>query len=215
MGKNLSYLALEVFLIPKSLIRAARTAFIQMIGTKKITIRLLVMADGVGGWKNYQVDPAEYSRDLCKNIRDNFLHFESYLKIKNQNYKRQTLCDYGTNYEEIESDYNDGNKIVKKLLIKSANNLKSNGSSTCTILMLDKLNKKLFSTLIGDSGYMILRFDHCLKKYFKFFKSEDLMHEEYFNTPYQVGNGGDNPNKAITYNHDIINRDLIILASDG
>jgi len=28
--------------------------------------RLLAVADGVGGWNDYGIDPAKYSRELCQ-----------------------------------------------------------------------------------------------------------------------------------------------------
>lgn len=106
-------------------------------------------------------------------------------------------------------------KIAKKLLIKSANLTKSKGTSTSTILMLDKSNGKVFSSYVGDSRYLILRYDTIKAKFFKLFISEEQMHSQLFNTPYQIGKKGDDPEKAITYTHEMKNNDLIILATDG
>ena len=33
---------------------------------------LIVVADGVGGWNNYGVDPSKYSKEICENIKTEF-----------------------------------------------------------------------------------------------------------------------------------------------
>lgn len=33
----------------------------------------MAVADGVGGWNDRGVDPALFSRELCKNLRNSFL----------------------------------------------------------------------------------------------------------------------------------------------
>ncbi len=31
--------------------------------------RIIAVADGVGGWKDYGVDPSKFSKELCENIK--------------------------------------------------------------------------------------------------------------------------------------------------
>lgn len=45
------------------------------------------------------------------------------------------------------------------------------------------------------------------------YKSSEQIHG--FNTPYQVGTRGDSPERAISNSHDIRDKDVLILASDG
>ena len=41
---------------------------------------MLCVADGVGSWNNYGIDPAEYSKELVKNIADLYMtHFNKYM----------------------------------------------------------------------------------------------------------------------------------------
>ena len=127
--------------------------------------------------------------------------------------KTESFSSDNTDYESDTNNFSE--KTALKLLIKSVSTAKSLGTSTCTILLLEKHNGKLFTSYIGDSSYMILRFDGKKEKYFKEFKSEPQMHLETFNTPYQVGQQGDNPEKAILNTHSLANNDLIISATDG
>ena len=46
----------------------------------KKNIRLLAVADGVGGWNNHGVDPSKYSRELCRHVESLWnKHFFNYL----------------------------------------------------------------------------------------------------------------------------------------
>jgi protein phosphatase PTC7 len=119
-------------------------------------------------------------------------------------------CEASYDVETLMSE-----EIVKKLLIKSAKLTKSSGTSTCTILMLDKFTGKIFSTFVGDSRYLILRYDTNKAKFYRYFISEEQMHDELFNTPYQIGKKGDDPAKAISHTHELKNNDMVILATDG
>jgi hypothetical protein len=170
----------------------------------------------VGGWKNYNINPAEYSKELCQQINENFHQYELFLKIRDRYWKKDEKTMSDSKCEALyEIDNLMSEKITKKLLIKSANGTKRSGTSTCSILMLDKSNGKVYSSYVGDSCYLILRYDTNQSKFYKIFMSEEQMHSKLFNTPYQIGKKGDDPEKAITHSHDLKNNDLIILATDG
>lgn len=135
---------------------------------------------------------------------------------KKKNKMNKFLSDFNSVQLDQTNEEFYSETIVKKLLIKSANTVdteKYPGTSTCTIAMLDKGNNKLYTALIGDSSYLILRLKNG--KYYKEFKSDEQMHSECFNTPYQVGKDGDDPEYAITNTHIVKNNDLIIVATDG
>lgn len=102
-------------------------------------------------------------------------------------------------------------KVPKQLLIKSAKETKSQGSSTCTILMLDKNTGKLYSSYIGDSLFLIARKDYNIYKII--YKSKEQMHD--YLSPYQIGTGGDKSEDALEYSINLELNDIVIVASDG
>eukprot|EP00340_Litonotus_pictus_P003678 CAMPEP_0170516210 /NCGR_PEP_ID=MMETSP0209-20121228/2493_1 /TAXON_ID=665100 ORGANISM="Litonotus pictus, Strain P1" /NCGR_SAMPLE_ID=MMETSP0209 /ASSEMBLY_ACC=CAM_ASM_000301 /LENGTH=297 /DNA_ID=CAMNT_0010801013 /DNA_START=146 /DNA_END=1039 /DNA_ORIENTATION=- len=147
---------------------------------------LLMVADGVGGWAGKGIDPGEYSRELRDHIK------EEYEKRKN------------FNLDENE---------VKSSLVEAVKRTKSTGSSTCVLLLLNQETKKLHATYVGDSLYMILRFNDNKSKFEVVHKSNEQQHR--FNQPFQVGTNGDNPSLAVMESHDVQDKDLVITASDG
>lgn len=91
---------------------------------------LLCVADGVGGWAEYGVDPAEYSRALVANVEKNY---------------KQHILKYIQN--------------PKELLIKAATETDILGSSTLVLVTVDKNKNILRTSYIGDSGYCLYRVD--------------------------------------------------------
>ncbi len=171
----------------------------------------------MGGWKNHNIDPRNFPRELCEAVSQNYNVYKLSLKIKCNKQKKVNLSLSDLSFQENETlsvpnPYSES--TVKKLLIKSANSVRSQGSSTCTVLLLDKHTGKMYSSYIGDSLYMILRLNNE-KKYFKCFKSKEQMHFEHFNTPFQVGKECDHPENAISNTHQLEIDDLVISASDG
>ena len=96
---------------------------------------------------------------------------------------------------------------------EASKNIEVLGSSTCCIIILDRQMEKIKTASMGDSLYMIARYNIEDKKFVKFFKSEDQSHR--FNHPFQLGTNGDDPSKAKIESHDVRDRDIIILATDG
>jgi len=143
---------------------------------------ILAVADGVGGWADYGVDPALYSKELCSNI-------ESLVK----------------------SDFNKYKKNPKQLLIDAAGRTKSKGSSTLCIVNLDQEKPTLYSSYIGDSGYIILR--KVENKLRIVYQSQEQ--QRGFNFPYQTGTNGDPPSIALKFEHQIQNNDIVIVGTDG
>ena len=74
---------------------------------------LLAVADGVGGWNSRGVDPALFSRELCENVKSDYIVQKNF---------------YGSS-SEID---------IKKLLIDAVAKTKSKGSSTFVMLMIDE-----------------------------------------------------------------------------
>jgi protein phosphatase PTC7 len=175
-----------------------------------------VLADGVGGWRKYNIDALNYAKGLCERIFQNYSRYQLSLKLKTQ----KKLCiDTLSNLNYLEntqdsllSQYSE--TFVKKLLVKSVNQLKVPGSSTCTIILLNKNTGVIYSNCIGDSLYMILKYNN-MNRYYKHFKSKEQMHIKIFNSPFQVGTQGDSPELAHSCTHDLEVNDIIITASDG
>jgi protein phosphatase PTC7 len=150
----------------------------------------MVIADGVGGWNEMGIDPSLYSKTLCATVHNNFK------KWQKSKFTKETL---------------------KSLLVKSVNDinkLKILGSSTLCALTIEKSNNILCSVNLGDSCYMIARpKDSAPGEFDLFYKSEEQQHS--FNVPFQIGQGGDKPIKAVALEHQLECKDVIILATDG
>jgi protein phosphatase PTC7 len=129
-------------------------------------------------------------------------HFESY---EDELLSKKRLMYPITRAKLIET-------IIKSTIAESVKKNNQLGSSTVSLIYLDKLNKYIYSAYLGDSCYLILRPD-SVGDFRILFKAEEQTHS--FNFPYQVGVDGDNPNKAIFNEHKVEKNDLIILATDG
>lgn len=91
--------------------------------------KLLVVADGVGGWAEQGVDPARYSRALVRTVKEFFpMNEEKYLAN------------------------------IAELVSASAKHVKEPGSSTLVVAAL-KESGDLATANFGDSGYLIFRPD--------------------------------------------------------
>jgi len=146
---------------------------------------VLSVADGVGGWNEYGIDPSLYSKNLCDNI------FEYYKSFKSLSLKEIFI------------------KACENIKHRG-----SSTCTIATIITKDNKNY-IQGLNIGDSGYLILRpyIKESKIEIEVIYKSEEQTHG--FNFPYQVGEGGDNPSSAEVKDHEIQKDDIIILASDG
>lgn len=93
-----------------------------------LSLNVLAVADGVGGWAASGVDPAIYSRRLCQVIDEIALKADD----------RQIM--------------NPGD-----IIIEACDKNKETGSSTCVVATLDKYAPLLYTANLGDSGYLLLR----------------------------------------------------------
>lgn len=155
-----------------------------------VTDTMVAVADGVGGWAEAGIDPALFSRELCRNITD------IYEKSVQQNTpEKQT-------------------SVISKpreLLVQAVAESRQQGSSTAVICMLDHQKNYLHTANLGDSGYLLLRkngYDLTTV-----YRSKEQTHG--FNFPYQVGVGGDDPSRADLQVHEIQPNDILIVGSDG
>ncbi|XP_064461225.1 protein phosphatase PTC7 homolog [Ornithodoros turicata] len=152
---------------------------------------VLGVADGVGGWRTYGVDPSLFSTALmrtCERIAcSGKFNLNSPASILASSY-----------YELLEN---------KRQII---------GSSTACVLVLNCVERVLYSANIGDSGFLVVRQGHVVHR------SQEQQH--YFNTPFQLclpppGVSqfvlSDSPDSAATSSFPVQEGDLILMATDG
>ena len=145
----------------------------------------VIVADGVGGYNTYGIDPSIYSSTLCDQVskRVNFIRNENELKNIVVNVIREM----------------DAKPIV--------------GGATFCSLYIDNENKKLYSCSLGDTLFALFRYDEDSQSYHIAYKAKEQYHS--FNTPYQCGYGGDDPSFSSTTTLDIKPNDIIITGTDG
>lgn len=149
--------------------------------------KVLSVADGVGGWADHGVDPGIYSKKLCANIS-------------------QLLLNNWSKYSHN----------PKQLIMDTHANNKEDGSSTLVVLTLPDDGNTLYSSYIGDSGYLILRPTKSdSKKFEMIYEFEE--HTRAFNFPYQLGWGrnGDDPNISQALSHKVKDKDVLVVGTDG
>ena len=148
-----------------------------------VTESFIALADGVGGWADSGVDPANYSRQLCKNIQHLIMYDGGAKYMCNP----RALCE------------------------EAAELTKVTGSSTCVIASMDKEAPVLYTSNLGDSGYLLIRKQG--KDLVTVFRSVEQTHG--FNFPFQIGTGGDNPSNADSQLHEVDHNDILIMGTDG
>lgn len=115
-------------------------------------------------------------------------------------------------YEENKkNNVPESKELLKTITNAAVKDTKATGSSTLVSLLLDKANKKVYSSLIGDSLFMIARFQNG--SFAAISRCKEQTHG--FNFPFQVGTHGDSPNSAIMEEHLIENKDVLVVGSDG
>ena len=142
---------------------------------------ILAIADGVGGWTLQGVDPSKYAWELMRNVEK----YSNYL---------------------LEPD-----RTSKSILTKAAFDCKEIGSSTCSLILLNKSSSILDAINIGDSGFYIYRKVENELKLID--KSKEVLHG--FNFPYQLGTGGDKTDTAWSKSIEVKDKDFIVMYTDG
>ena len=146
---------------------------------------ILSVADGVGGWNEYGVDPALYSRQLCKNI--------------------QVLA-----ISKVMSFL----KNPKSIIRKAWEDNKHDGSSTLVVVTLPPDENAIYTSYVGDSGYCILR-EQSPSTYRLIYESPPQQRRFNYPFQLGWGRNGDHPDVALDSKHEVKHGDLVILGTDG
>ncbi|KAK9511516.1 hypothetical protein O3M35_000155 [Rhynocoris fuscipes] len=152
---------------------------------------VLGVADGVGGWRQYGIDPGEFSSNLMRTC--------------------ERLVNSGRFIRSQPSS----------LLARSYNELLENkqsilGSSTACLLVLNRDNRTLYTANIGDSGFVIVRHGQVIHRseeqqhYFNTPYQLSLPPPDHSRSVLS-----DSPESANTTNLIVEDGDVILLATDG
>lgn len=157
------------------------------------------VADGVGGWQDSGINPADYS---------------TFFMTTSQQYFEGTLDDIPTStnsedYTDTISTTTTTTTALGALSIAHQRTMKP-GSATACVIRLDRATSSIDAANLGDSGFLIIRNGDIV------FKSEHQQH--FFDCPYQFGaspEASDSVDDADVYKVPVQANDVIILATDG
>lgn len=158
-------------------------------------INLLAVADGVGSWSQYGVNPKIFTRALLKSIEVQFQTLNNATIVEHDKRKVSFLLNI------ISKAYENVQKTKKFVRL---------GSCTLVALSLNIQTLHLNSYVLGDSGFMIIRKNRLV------YRSKDLLHG--FNFPYQlafVSEHSNSPFDGFTRPFKLRVNDVIIIGSDG
>jgi protein phosphatase PTC7 len=197
-------------------------------GQRMVDAMYLGIADGVGSWREYGVDPKKFSHQLmqeCENIVKE-ASFKTGKKVKKGDEKFQRYLSpaelMAQAYERVKAD-----NII--------------GSSTACVAMFDGIRHQLHFSNLGDSGIIVLRhIDSNIAGTLKRDKTKPRLERKSdlrvafvsqqqlrsFNHPYQLGWTGEelnsdedtsfkNASQSCSSSIHIRRGDILILATDG
>lgn len=147
------------------------------------------VADGVGGWRKYGIDPSEFSSRLMR------------------------ICSELVALGEFEPRRPD--KLLAKAFEMLATPPRPIGSSTACVLIVHQ--DTLYSANLGDSGYLVLRKGHIIfrsREQTHYFNAPFQLSLPPENAKYS-GFIGDSPENADLNSIILQSGDIVVLATDG
>ncbi|CDW86953.1 UNKNOWN [Stylonychia lemnae] len=123
------------------------------------------VSDGVGSWTNYGIDCSLFSNTLMRECQK----FIQRIVFRQQ----QSLIDQRVTQQELE---------CHRQALESFRRTHFPGSATATICVLN--NRDLSALNLGDSGFILIRFDMIENEPYILLKSKEQQHS--FNTPFQL-----------------------------
>ncbi|XP_004534989.1 protein phosphatase PTC7 homolog [Ceratitis capitata] len=152
---------------------------------------VLGVADGVGGWRNYGIDPGEFSSFLMKTC-ERLVHCVNFNPQRPVNLLAYSYC------ELLEQ---------KKPIL---------GSSTACVLVLNRENSTVYTANIGDSGFMVVRKGEIIHKSEE---QQHYFNTPFQLSLPPPGHGhnvlSDSPDSADTLSFAVKEGDVILVATDG
>ncbi|XP_058062310.1 protein phosphatase PTC7 homolog [Anopheles bellator] len=151
---------------------------------------VLGVADGVGGWRSYGIDPGEFAEVLMKNC-ERLVNFARFDPVKPVNL--------------IASGYRELRAHRESIL----------GSSTACIVVFNREDSSIYTANIGDSGFIIVRkgeIVHRSEEQQHYFNTPFQLslppagHTDVLS---------DSPESANTTTFPVCNGDVILVATDG
>eukprot|EP00347_Sterkiella_histriomuscorum_P001361 403372331 len=123
------------------------------------------VSDGVGSWSNYGIDSSLFSNTLMRECQK----FIQRVVFRQQ----QSIIDSRITQQELE---------CHRQALESFRRTHFPGSATATICVLN--NRDLSALNLGDSGFILIRFDMLENDPYILLKSKEQQHS--FNTPFQL-----------------------------
>jgi len=147
------------------------------------------IADGVGGWRRYDVDPSKFTRGLMQNC---------------ERLARTTTSEILSPVGLLQRAYEQMMNMKTPLL----------GSCTACIVVMDKVKKEVSAANLGDSGFMIVRGEEVV---YQSTEQQHYFNTPY-QLSLSAGRQGviqDKPSDAETTTLPIQQGDVIVMATDG
>ncbi|KAE8291645.1 Protein phosphatase PTC7-like protein [Larimichthys crocea] len=185
---------------------------------------VLGVADGVGGWRDYGVDPSQFSGTLMKTCERlvkegrfvpsnpvGVLTTSYYELLQNKVPLLVPEHNVWLSAAALHSSTTPIQSYTVNLIIRS-----SSVAAQACIVVLDRQSHRLHTANLGDSGFLVVRGGEVVHR------SDEQQH--YFNTPFQLsiappGAEGavlsDSPDAADSSSFDVQLGDIILTATDG
>eukprot|EP01025_Chloroclados_australasicus_P030696 TRINITY_DN3087_c0_g1_i4.p1 TRINITY_DN3087_c0_g1~~TRINITY_DN3087_c0_g1_i4.p1 ORF type:complete len:439 (+),score=59.54 TRINITY_DN3087_c0_g1_i4:116-1318(+) len=157
------------------------------------------VADGVGGWRESGIDPADYSQTfmrLCRSFLEN--DAESMNGTEN-NIAQNAVQTFGRSPQGALEVGHKGTKLP--------------GSSTAVVIQMDLETQMVRAANLGDSGFMVVRDGQVLM--------QSRFQQHFFDCPFQFGyypayvEATDTVLDSDTFNIEVQEGDIIIVGTDG
>lgn len=149
------------------------------------------MADGVGGWRSYGIDPGEFSSFLMRTC-------ERLVQCATFNPKKPVSLLAYSYCELLEQ---------KKPIL---------GSSTACVLILNRADSRVYTANIGDSGFMVVR---CGRVIHRSEEQQHYFNTPFQLSLPPPGHGdnvlSDRPESADQLSFPVLDGDVILVATDG
>ncbi|KAL1494512.1 hypothetical protein ABEB36_010098 [Hypothenemus hampei] len=152
---------------------------------------VLGVADGVGGWRSYGIDPGEFSLHLMKTC-------ERLVNLGRFTPNNPSELLANSYYELLHH---------KKAIL---------GSSTACVVLLNRENSTLYTANIGDSGFMVVRKGRVIRRSEEQQHYFNTPFQLSLPPPgYRADVLSDRPESASSDNFPVEDGDVILVATDG